>query len=360
MGRVEKIMQYIDDIFLNIINSDERKVAFIHSYGVAQCCSLLAVKRGLNSELAFVCGLLHDVYAYKTGVRKLHSINGAEMIRVAFKYKLKDVFTNEEQTLIKSAIFHHSDKEHIHDEYDEILKDADVLQHWLFDVTSDYFVCERLIEVQKELNLPISKLPKHLEVKNINSFSRIMLGNLAEELAQKNIHGEKSDSEFMDIIKFYPESSAFDELQNAWCAAFVYYCAVKAGLEMPIRFEPMANTRFACVAAWLRWGEKNGFCFREQDGFIPSRGDILIYDNIIPKENKPANTPWYDHIGIVLSVDDEYLTVGEGNINNNNISGVTKRKRGENIGCYLRIPDGYKYDGWMYDYKTQKIRMQNY
>ena len=36
---------------------------------------------------------------------------------------------------------------------------------------------------------------------------------------------------------------------------------------------------------------------------MPSRGDIVIYDHIIPAANQPANSPWYDHIGIVLSVD---------------------------------------------------------
>nr|WP_252187525.1 CHAP domain-containing protein [Anaeromonas gelatinilytica] len=162
----------------------------------------------------------------------------------------------------------------------------------------------------------------------------------------------------MKIIKYYPEITAFDELIYAWCAAFVYHCAILAGLDIPIRYKPMANTRFACVEAWLEWGKKNEFCLHEKDGFTPSRGDIIIYNNIIPPENKPENTPWYDHIGILLSVDSENIIVAEGNIDNKNISGIICRNRNERIGCYVRIPDNYEYDGWKYDYKTKKVRIQ--
>lgn len=37
-------------------------------------------------------------------------------------------FTDEEKSVVQSAIFHHAYKELVHDVYDEILKDADVLQ----------------------------------------------------------------------------------------------------------------------------------------------------------------------------------------------------------------------------------------
>lgn len=129
-----------------------------------------------------------------------------------------------------------------------------------------------------------------------------------------------------------------------------------ADLEIPIRYEPLANTRFACVEGWLKWGEDNHICFWEKDGFTPSKGDIVIYNNIISPENKPLNTPWYDHIGIVIEHRDGILTVVEGNYNNSNHSEIVTRKRNEKIGCYIRIPDDYEYDGRKYDYKTQVIR----
>lgn len=353
MTRIETVQRYADRILETIVSPEERRGAVLHTYGVAQLCSLLAVKRGLDPELACVCGLLHDVYSYKTGFRVYHSINGADMIRVVFKHELKDVFSKEEQTLIKSAVFHHSDKEHIHDGYDELLKDADVFQHWLTDTPGEDFVNDRLVAVQKELGLPLSKIPIGKKKEEVSLFDRIRLGDIAEKLAKKQISGVKSDEDYMEIIRYYPEQSAFDELKAAWCAAFVYHCAVKAGLELPIRYDPLANTRFACVEAWYNWGEENSFCFREKDGVTPSRGDIVIYDNIIPEANKPLNTPWYDHIGIVLSVSGEQLTVAEGNMDNKNVSGIVLRRRDKNVGCYLRIPEEYRYDGWKYDYKAR-------
>lgn len=356
MSRIEIVQKYVNNIFDHMESKEELRCAFIHTYSVAQYCSLLAVKRGLDPELAYICGLLHDVYFYKTGYHVYHSINGAEMIRVVFKRDLKDIFSDDEQTIIKSAIFHHSDKKHIHDNYDELLKDSDLLQHWLNDMSKDNSINIRLQAIQKELGLPPSKISVSKKDEGTNSFNRTRMGDIAEILAKKHITGVKSDTNYMNIIKYYPEDSAFDELNHGWCAAFVYHCAAASGLELPIRYKPLANTRFACVEAWLKWGEDNSFCFWEKDGFIPSKGDIVIYDNIIPSENKPANTLWYDHIGIVLGNNNDTLTVAEGNIDNKNISGIVTRKHNENIGCYLRIPDKYEYDGWKYDYKTQMIR----
>lgn len=167
MNRVGTVKCYVDSILESIASIQERTAAFVHTYGVAECCVLIAIKRGQNPELAYICGLLHDIYSYNTGVHSFHSINGSEMVRVAFKYELKDLFTEEEQTIIKSALFHHSDKEHIHDGYDEILKDADVLQHWLCSLSNDVWMVVRLINLQKEFGLPLSSVPMNtLRTKN--------------------------------------------------------------------------------------------------------------------------------------------------------------------------------------------------
>lgn len=357
MIRIEAVQTYVNTILTQIDSKEEKRYAFGHTYGVAQCCSLLAVKRGLDSELAYASGLLHDIYSYKSGFNVFHSINGAEMIRVAFKNELKDLFSEEEQILIRSAVFHHSDKEHIHDEYDEVLKDSDILQHWLTDEEKEGCISERLTKVQKELGLPLSELPFNIitageRVARNNHFGRLQMADIAEAMADKNITGTKTDRDYLEIIRYYPEQTAFDELKNGWCAAFVYHCAVLAGLRLPIRFEPLYISRFAGVRAWYEWGEKNSFCFKEENGMLPERGDIVIYDNIIPAENKPSLTPWHDHIGVVLSVKEDVLLVAEGNVDNKNVSGIVTRSRYQNVGYFLRIPDKYSFDGWKYDYKT--------
>lgn len=364
MNRINKVQNYINNIFNSILDDNEKRAAYIHSYGVAQFCALLVQKHTLNAEIATIIGLLHDVYYYKTGVSSLHSHNGAEMVRVAFKYELSELFSIDEQILIKSAIYHHSDKEHIHDEYDELLKDCDVLQHFLFDVSRNPFTKQRLSKVFSELNINIPIFSPSQIKDTFNIFNQTVVGHIAENLAKKKIIGVKENADYIEIIKYYPEEFAPLELDHAWCAAFVYHCCIEAGLTLPLRTPNNAiNTadyRFACVVAWYEWGMKNGYCYFEKDGFVPKCGDILIYNNIIPKEHKAKDSTWCDHIGIVLSCNDEILTVAEGNVGNQNVSGIVERKRDETIGCYIRIPTNYKYDDWKIDYKTGKERVEEF
>jgi len=237
------------------------------------------------------------------------------------------------------------------------LKDSDILQHLSFDTIFGWIYGQRLLNIIKELSLPkpgITILPK--EKTTATLFIQSKVGDIAETLAGKRIAGEKSDAEYLNIIRYFPEETAFDELKNGWCAAFVYHCCIEAGLSLPIRVphtaKKVANCRFAGVGAWYEWGMDNGFCYFEKDGFIPGHGDILIYNNIIPKEDKPENSAWHDHIGIVVSSDRDSLMVAEGNAGNKNISSIIKRKRDDTIGCYIRIPEDYQYDGWKTDFKT--------
>ena len=345
MSRREVIRQYVDGIIDGIKLESFRKYAYHHTYSVAEYCNLLALQRGLDTELGYIMGLLHDVYAYKTGSYMYHNISGADMVRVVLRHL---DFTDEEKTLIQTAILHHDDIECIQGEYDELLKDADLLHIFIRSGSKSIKKSweNRLETLLTSLNIPVHNKLEVCENSKTNdkpSFERVKLGDIAEDLAGKKIQGLKSDSDFCKIIHYFPEASAFDELINAWCAAFVYHCVILANLELPIRYKPTANTRFACVEAWYQWGRECGFCYYEKDGFNPTRGDILIYDSIIPEANKPQNTPWHDHIGIVLDSDSDHVLVAEGNVNNNNISGILTRKRNSNIGCYIRIPDGYQY-----------------
>ena len=362
MNRIQLIQEYVNRVISEVQFDDEKRNAYIHTFGVAQCCSLLAERRGLNTELAYIIGLLHDVYAYYTGSHMYHSQSGADMVRVAIRNM---DFSEEEKIIIQSAVYHHANKDLVHDEYDEVLKDADILQNFLNDagIKISRLARTRLEKMLKSLNIRINRNILEYGWDNINKstvFCRSKIADIAEVLASKKICGEKNNADFIALIRYFPEITAFEELTHAWCAAFVYHCVIKAGLSLPIRDKPTSNTRFACVYAWLKWGQENNFCFFEKDGFSPLRGDIVIYNNIISKENRPKNTPWHDHIGIVLSVENSKIIVAEGNVDNKNISGIVERMCNQNIGCYVRIPNEYKYDGWKYDYKTSEIRVKNY
>jgi hypothetical protein len=346
------IRQYVDRIIQSITSDEERRYAYIHTYGVAQCCTMIAAKRGLNPELAHISGLLHDIYTYFTGSSLCHAISGADMVRLAIRDM--HILTNEEKEIILSSIFYHSDKVRIHDKYDEVLKDADVLQPFLYDAhfRAYYPVIPRLNKVLEEFGITASPvIYGQYPVKSTGTYKRSVFADIAEGIASHNVCGERENAIFMNIIKYYPEPSAFDELKNYWCAAFVYHCTLEAGLELPIR-QPPFKYRFAGVGTWYEWAMANNLCFYEKEGFIPSRGDIVIYNNIIPTENKQKGSPWHDHIGVVLSCETEFLNVAEGNINNQNVSCIVKRRRDNTIGCFVRIPDDFSYDGWKCDYKA--------
>lgn len=129
MNRLEKISEIVNDILINNSDLEERYCGFVHLYGVSSICRLLAIKRGLDAELCGIAGMLHDISSYKLGTgidhSKLGSIEARKILNEA------KCFDKEEIDIICKSIYNHSDKNEIHSVYDEILKDADVLQHYL-------------------------------------------------------------------------------------------------------------------------------------------------------------------------------------------------------------------------------------
>ena len=131
MDRIENVRKVVDEIVLNIVDAEERRCAYLHLYGVSQACALLAMKRQENIELATIAGMLHDIYSYANMDSKDHAHKGAVMARNIL-VSLNE-FSEEEINLIGTAIYNHSDKLDIHGVLDEILKDADVMQHVLYN-----------------------------------------------------------------------------------------------------------------------------------------------------------------------------------------------------------------------------------
>lgn len=81
MNRIEKVRGIVDTILLNMTDTAERRFAYVHLYGVAQACALLAMKRGENAELAVIAGMLHDISSYATIDSANHAQKSAEMAR---------------------------------------------------------------------------------------------------------------------------------------------------------------------------------------------------------------------------------------------------------------------------------------
>lgn len=131
MNRIETVRQQVDEILLGMSDKEERRCGYVHLYGVAQACALLAKKRGENVELAVIVGMLHDIYSYANMDSADHAHKGAVMAREILENLM--IFSEAEVDIICTAIFRHGDKENVHSSMDEILKDADVLQHVLYN-----------------------------------------------------------------------------------------------------------------------------------------------------------------------------------------------------------------------------------
>jgi hypothetical protein len=113
--------------------------------------------------------MLHDIWNYKVGENPEHGQLGAIEAR-----KILDElgsFSPEEMDVICTAIAKHGDKGSIDSEMDELLKDADVFQHYLYepdmfkesatrqahaDSTVKPMRLLRLERVLSELGMPIS------------------------------------------------------------------------------------------------------------------------------------------------------------------------------------------------------------
>ena len=145
-NRLEVLRNKIDEL---IFERQPEKIRFFieHLYSVARYCSLLALKRNLNPELAMTAGMLHDIYRVTNNKAENHDVLGAE--KATDILKGLDLYNDDEISIIATAISKHCDKSSIHEPYDEILKDADVLSHCFYN--PDFPVSDR--EAERYSNL---------------------------------------------------------------------------------------------------------------------------------------------------------------------------------------------------------------
>jgi hypothetical protein len=344
--RLNSVRVLVQEMILSMSCAVRSQEASAHLNGVATFASMLAMKRGQNQELAAVAGQLHGYYYYKTGITEFSGPNSAEAVRPLLREL--NIFTKEEQNTILQAIFHQGDRSRIHGPYEEIIKDAYLLQLF-FQNTSSIVSQEdtpRLRTVLDELGIQVDiaeeahnsdrgrDLLWNLQITD----KRSKLADIAEALAGEYIIGVPGNERYREICNYWPDAAIYKVLQSSWCAAFVYHCCRQAGFLLPIRY-PNSMCRFAGVGAWLEWAqfpETGYFYYDGQDGFIPQRGDIVIYEKLLSDDS-------HDHIGIVLACADKEILVAEGNRDNQNYSSVFYRDRWHCILGYIRIDNGYQF-----------------
>ena len=159
-NRVEIIRTKTNDILNGIADENYRHTFYVHLYGVANFAALLAARRGLDKELAYVAGLTHDISLLTSPDDYDNHCEKSSQIAEDILTEIK-LFSENEINIIKSAILHHTDiEEYTQSMYDEVLKDADILQPFFNDIPKPAWQPAklRLEKMLTELNIPISIL----------------------------------------------------------------------------------------------------------------------------------------------------------------------------------------------------------
>jgi putative nucleotidyltransferase with HDIG domain len=145
-NRLEILREEINAVIL-AKQPDRAEYFFSHLYGVSKFCTLLALRRNLDPELAATAGMLHDIYQITHDEIENHAIEGAkvagEMLR---DMKL---YNDDEILAITTAISTHSKKRKGHEPFAELLKDADVLSHCMHN--PDFPIADKEAERYKNL-----------------------------------------------------------------------------------------------------------------------------------------------------------------------------------------------------------------
>jgi uncharacterized protein len=167
LSRSEKIQKKVVQLILNM-NDNESESSIIwelkHSAGCCQIGRILALKRGLDIELAEIISILHDIYAIINGKYKDHAKKGAIIAQKMLEES--NEFSDKEIEIIVKAIEKHSQKEiYSDDPYVELAKDVDVLDCSLYENSENYYIIHKPNKIYQEYKTRVTKVRKELGIK---------------------------------------------------------------------------------------------------------------------------------------------------------------------------------------------------
>ena len=135
-----------------------------HTYSSLQVAKILAMKRGLNLELAAIIAALHDIAVIKTKKTTDHSKNAEKYIRNIIQEYNNNInntrlqVTEKELDIIINAAIKHTQKEILSNElYVELLKDVDSLDMYLHGIEINEECILRSNKAIEELGIPLDK-----------------------------------------------------------------------------------------------------------------------------------------------------------------------------------------------------------
>ena len=136
-----------------ILKKSNNHGAILHLDGVAMLCAFIGLKRGLDVEACKCAGLLHDLWMYRHGFPlegDLHGRHGYLGSELAREILIENGgYSDEQIEVICRMVYNHNDKNDVHDEHSEALKDADALQHYLngsnYDKRYNYYERDKKI-----------------------------------------------------------------------------------------------------------------------------------------------------------------------------------------------------------------------
>ncbi|WP_099203994.1 CHAP domain-containing protein [Scatolibacter rhodanostii] len=167
-----------------------------------------------------------------------------------------------------------------------------------------------------------------------------LLAKVAQEKALLPFHGFLADKEsnLQPILSLFPKWNIIDA-DGMWCAAFVYYCCITAGFQIPYSPDECVSCSLAGCGGWedFALGDSRIAYYLPQDPlFVPAKGDIILYDRVFLDSE-------HDHMGIIIENKPLTLVVAEGNTLNGNISGILERNKDDHIRAYIRLPEFFSY-----------------
>ncbi len=152
MERLKKVQAKLYQIMTtSTIKPEERDInitfEMLHSASAAQLAKILASEREVDVELAAITCALHDIGRILTGNNKDHALVGYEPAKKLLN-EIED-FTIEEIEQIGLAIKRHSNKTEIGSGLEELVKDIDIMDCYLYGLVKDHPAHNRRLQIVK-------------------------------------------------------------------------------------------------------------------------------------------------------------------------------------------------------------------